>query len=218
MLWMSLMRWALVLPGVGERRAQADGALRIRELVHAHLDAICRTARRLGVSAHELEDVVQDVMLVVVRRLADIEPGKERPFLVSTTVRVTANRRRQRRRRPEEPSDALDRIGDLVPSTGRAGEGALDTTRQLALLDVALDAMTEPQRAAFVLFELEELTARQIAEQLGVTEGTIVSRVRRAREVLWQVFEDHGYPGLGARGNGARGSGARRAAVQAEEP
>ena len=204
---MSLMRWALVLPGVAVRRAVPDDALRIRELVHAHLDAICRSARRLGVSPHELEDVVQDVMLVVVRRLADIERGKERPFLVSTTVRVVANRRRQRRRRPEEPSDALDRI-DLMPTATRAGEGALDTTRQLALLDVALEAMTEPQRAAFVLFELEELTARQIAEQLGVTEGTIVSRVRRAREVLWQVFEDHGYPGLGA----------RRAAVQAEEP
>lgn len=194
------MRWALVLPGLGVRRTRADATARIRELVQAHLDAICRTARRLGVPAREIEDVVQDVMVVVVRRLDDIEPGKERAFLVGTTVRVAANRRRQRQRRPEEPSDDIERIGEGWPSVGPShGERTIDTARQLALLDVALDAMTEPQRAAFVLFELEELTAREIAGQLGVTEGTIVSRVRRAREVIWQVFEDHGYPGLGAR-------------------
>lgn len=199
------MRWALVLPGFGVRRAEAEGATRIQQLVHAHLDAICRTARRLGVPAGEVEDVVQDVMLVVVRRLNDIEAGKERAFLVSTTARVAANRRRRRQRRPEEPSDALDHVGDAPAAVVRAsGEGAIDTARQLALLDVALDAMTEPQRTAFVLFELEELTARQIGEQLGVSETTIVSRVRRAREVIWQLFEDHGYAGLGARGAVAR--------------
>jgi RNA polymerase sigma-70 factor, ECF subfamily len=195
---MSLMRWALVLPSFGVRRA--EGATRIHELVHAHLDAICRTARRLGVPAREIEDVVQDVMLVVVRRLNDIEAGKERAFLVSTTARVAANRRRRRQRRPEEPSDALDHVTDAPTAVRASGESAVDTARQLALLDVALDAMTEPQRTAFVLFELEELTARQIGEQLGVSETTIVSRVRRAREVIWQLFEDRGYTGLGARG------------------
>lgn len=198
------MRWALVLPALGVRRAEAEDALRIRELVHAHLDAVCRTARRLGMPERELEDVVQDVMLVLVRRLNDIEAGKERAFLIGTTARVAANRRRRRQRRPEDPSDALDHVGDAPTAVRAAGEGAIDTARQLALLDLALDAMTEPQRTAFVLFELEELTARQIGEQLGVSETTIVSRVRRAREVIWQLFEDHGYAGLGARRAAAR--------------
>ena len=44
-------------------------------------------------------------MLVVVRRLEAIDSNKERAFVAATTVRVTANWRRQRRRRPEEPSD-----------------------------------------------------------------------------------------------------------------
>jgi RNA polymerase sigma factor (sigma-70 family) len=211
-LLMSLVRWALVLPGVGARRAVGEGSVRVRELVHAHLDAIYRTARRVSVPPADLDDVVQDVMLVVVRRLVDIEPHKERAFLISTTVRVAANRRRQRRRRPEEPSDALDHLGAAAPGplTGACripGERAVDTARQLALLHAALEQMTEPQRDAFVLFELEELTARQIGEQLGVSEATIVSRLRRAREVLWRVFEDNGYPGLGARRGAGAGEG-----------
>lgn len=202
-VWMSLVRWALIWPGVGARRAAAlDGSARVRQLVHLHLDAVCRTARRVGVRAGDLEDVVQDVMLVVVRRLADIEPGKERAFLVGTTVRVAANRRRRRQRHPEDPSDCLDAsVGEwLSASVGRApGEASVETARQLALLHAALEQMTEAQRAAFVAFELEELTAREIGEQLGLTEGTIVSRVRRAREVLWRVFAEHGYPAVGAR-------------------
>jgi DNA-directed RNA polymerase specialized sigma24 family protein len=44
--------------------------------------------------------------------------------------------------------------------------------------------MPEPQRVAFTLFELEQLTAREIAEQLGVAESAVFSRVRRA----WQIF------------------------------
>jgi RNA polymerase sigma-70 factor (ECF subfamily) len=201
---MSLARWALVLPAFGARRAVAESTARVRELVHAHLDAIYRTARRLGIPVCDLDDVVQDVMVVVVRRLNDIEPDKERAFLVSATVRVAANRRRQRQRRPEEPSDELDRVGAVpgagpLTASGRAGEGAVETAHQLSLLHGALEQMTEAQRVAFVLFELEELTARQIAEQLGVTEATVVSRLRRAREVIWRVFEDNGYPGLGAR-------------------
>lgn len=46
----------------------------------------------------------------------------------------------------------------------------------------ALSEMTEAQRVAFVLFELEELSAKEIAEQLDVPEAAVVSRVRRARE------------------------------------
>jgi DNA-directed RNA polymerase specialized sigma24 family protein len=44
--------------------------------------------------------------------------------------------------------------------------------------------MTEAQREAFTLFDLEQLTAPEIAEQLGVPEAAIVSRVRRARDVF----------------------------------
>ena len=44
--------------------------------------------------------------------------------------------------------------------------------------------MTPGQRVVFTLFELEELTAREIAEQLELPEAAVVSRLRRAREVF----------------------------------
>ena len=195
---MSLIRWALAWAPLDARRVAAERTRRIRGLVRQHLDAIHRTARRLGVPAADIEDVVQDVMLVVVRRLDDIEVDKERAFLVGTTVRVAANRRRRHRRHPETSCEALGEVQSLEAASGRhtgsRGEQSVETARQLALLHEAIEQMTEGQRATFVLFELEELTAREVAEQLGVTEANVVSRVRRAREVLWRVCESHGYP------------------------
>lgn len=194
MVWISLVRRAFVLPALGARPSAAERSARMRGIVHAHVDAICRTARRLGVARADVDDVVQDVLLVVVRRLEHIEPDKERAFIIGTTVRVTQNVRRQRRRHPEDASDAVDRLSACAGAFTATrhdmqGERLVEQKQKLELLHTALDAMTEAQRVTFILFELEELTAREIAEQLGVSEATIVSRVRRGREVLWRVCE-----------------------------
>jgi RNA polymerase sigma-70 factor (ECF subfamily) len=170
---------------VRAERPMAERTSRIHALARAHLDAVWRTARDLGVDQRDLEDVLQEVLLVVVRRIDDIRPDRERAFVLAATARVVANWRRTRRRRPLELSDELDA---LAPAAGVAPgpERALEHTERVEFLKVALAAMTEAQRVAFTLFELEQLSAREIAEQLGVPEAAIVSRVRRA----WQVFHD----------------------------
>jgi RNA polymerase sigma-70 factor (ECF subfamily) len=195
---MFLLRWMRDWPAL-DVRAVEHSSDRVQGIVRRHLDAVCRTARRLGVPAHELDDVVQDVMLVVVRRMDDIEAGKERAFAVGTCVRVVANWRRRVRSRPEPIDERLEALAarDLDPALrfGAAPADELaDRGRQLALLERALRQMTEAQREAFVAFELEELTAKQVADTFGVSEGTIVSRVRRAREVLWRVCAEAGHP------------------------
>jgi RNA polymerase sigma-70 factor (ECF subfamily) len=191
LLSMSLLRWSLALPA-SERQPHAEQ--RVVGIVRQHLDLIYRMARRLGVTSRDLEDVVQEVMLVVVRRLEVIEPGKERAFAAATTVRVAANWRRQRRRRPEEPSDQLEALhaldGPELPRTRPSqGEHGVDRARKLELLSAALESMTEQQRETFILFELEQLTAREIAEQLQLPEAAIVSRVRRARAAFATSLE-----------------------------
>jgi RNA polymerase sigma-70 factor (ECF subfamily) len=154
-------------------------------------------ARRLGVPDSEIEDMAQEVLVVVVRRLERIELGKERAFVASTTVRVASNWRRSRRRRPEDPSDALDAVASSRLSSSFAGvdaEQSLERGRLLARLTLALEVMTEQQREAFILFDLEQLTAPEIAEQLGLPEAAIVSRVRRAREVFRRTVASNAGP------------------------
>jgi RNA polymerase sigma-70 factor (ECF subfamily) len=161
--------------------------LRVEHIVLRHLDAIWRTARDLGVSARDLDDVVQEVLIVCVRRLSDIEPGRERAFLLATTSRVAANWRRSRRRRPAEPYESMEDLalqGLDARAQPHSPADALEHKRELQLVQAALEEMSEPQRVAFTLFELEELTAREIAEQLGLSEQVVFGRVQRARAVF----------------------------------
>jgi RNA polymerase sigma-70 factor (ECF subfamily) len=171
-------------------------AARAAAIAEQHLDVIWRMARRLGVPTVEIEDMAQEVLVVVVRRLEQIQVGKERAFVASTTVRVASNWRRSRRRRPEDPSDALDSMSSsrLSGSLGGDAEQRLERSRRLARLTRALDVMTEGQREAFILFDLEQLTAPEIAEQLGLPEAAVVSRVRRAREVFQRAVASKAAP------------------------
>jgi RNA polymerase sigma-70 factor (ECF subfamily) len=148
---------------------------------------VWRTARDLGVYPRDLEDVVQDVMVVCVRRLGDIDPERERAFLLATTARVVANWRRTHRRRPAEPVKCVDGLGAeaLDPRVSQDDPAeALEHKRELELVQSALEQMTEPQRVAFTLFEIEGLTAREIAGELGLSEMVVFARVQRARGVF----------------------------------
>jgi RNA polymerase sigma-70 factor (ECF subfamily) len=185
----SLLRCALFPHGGGSSPEPPDVSERVERIVRQHLDAVWRTARNLGVAERDVDDVVQEVMLVVVRRLDDIELERERAFVLGATTRVAANWRRGRRRRPEELTESIDSVSGVyeLPS-GRAvfhgPEQAFERAEKLALLAEALEQMPPVLRVAFTLFELEQLTARETAQQLGVAQSAVFSRVRRA----WVIF------------------------------
>jgi RNA polymerase sigma-70 factor (ECF subfamily) len=129
-------------------------------------------------------------MVVCVRRLADIDPDRERAFLLATTARVVANWRRGRRRRPAVSIDSMDGVEHraLEPQVSRDTPAeALERKRELELVQTALTEMTDAQRVAFTLFEIEGLTAREIAAELGLSESVVFARVQRARGVFHAV-------------------------------
>lgn len=64
---------------------------------------------------------------------------------------------------------------------------ALERKRELELVQAALNQMTDAQRVAFTLFEIEGLTAREIAAELGLSESVVFARVQRARGVFQNV-------------------------------
>src|SRR4051812_11023892 len=150
---------------------------RLRKLVEGQYDFIWRSLRRLGVPATDADDCAQQVFLVASRKLDDIVPGCERPFLFSTALRVASDARRTRSRRREVFED-VDEPHDSAPNPEQMAE----QKRARALLDEVLDSLPLELRAIFVLFELEELPSAEIAEVLALPLGTVASRLRRARE------------------------------------
>lgn len=188
---------ASILP-VAMRR-DADQERRFRALFEESYDFVWRVLRRFGVPEGATDDAAQDVFVIVARRLDDIAPGKERPFLYGTARRVAADVRRARGRSPDVESDSkLARHPDAAPSP----EQVTAESEARALLERVLDAMADDERAVFVLFELEGLPKSEVAVALGIPEGTTASRLRRAREVFFAMTAEH--ESAGASTGGAR--------------
>jgi RNA polymerase sigma-70 factor (ECF subfamily) len=161
-------------PDASEARALA----RLEELVRAEHAYIWRLCRRLGLPESDADDAIQQVFLTASRRLNDVRPGRERAFLYGVAVNVSARWREKHARRREELRETFDIFDAGWPSP----EDLLDQQAELRLLDTLLDAMPDDLRAVFVLHEIEQQTAPQIAEALGIAPGTVASRLRRARD------------------------------------
>ncbi|AKU95875.1 RNA polymerase sigma factor RpoE [Labilithrix luteola] len=149
-----------------------------QQLVDDHIHFIGRYLRHLGVPEHDVEDAVQVVFVTATRKLERIEPGRERSFLVAVALRVASKSRRSLGRRREVLDEELLERRDPSPTPD---ELASDR-RALAALDRILEDMSLDLRAVFVLFEIEELEVAEIASMLDVPQGTVSSRLRRARE------------------------------------
>jgi RNA polymerase sigma-70 factor (ECF subfamily) len=163
-------------------------------MVRDHLDAVWRLLHRLGVRDGDVDDAVQRVFLTTSRKLREVEPGKERAFLMAVANREASHVRRSYRRRAEIGQEA---IGDK--STGRPRPDDLaGNKRALEYVSAAIDQLDEELRVVFVLFEVEEMSSDQIGDVLGIPTGTVKSRLRRARARFAALTLDLRQPGPGS--------------------
>jgi RNA polymerase sigma-70 factor (ECF subfamily) len=155
---------------------------RLRAFVDEHYGRLWRVLRRLGVPPAQVEDAAQEVLLVLARRLGDVAPPAEWAFAYGTARRVARDARRKAASRPE---DADERAVADASIAGHAG--ASDDRR---LLDALLDTLSDEHREVIVLVELEGMTLAETAALLEVPQGTVASRVRRARAALELAAKD----------------------------
>jgi RNA polymerase sigma-70 factor, ECF subfamily len=154
-----------------------DGG-RLRQLFHAEYASVWRLLRRFGVQPSRLDDAAQEVFWVAARRLADMEQGKERAFLYGVALRVASNAARRQKAALPLSEREVEALSDPHPTP----EACLEHRQARQVLDDVLDRMPAELRTVFVLFELEGLPVRDIAELEDIPLGTASSRLRRARE------------------------------------
>lgn len=155
------------------------------EVYEEHFDFVWRTARRLGCPDEALDDVAQDVFVVVHRKLSEFEGRSSlKTWLYAITRRVVADhRRKQQRRRPANTPFRDERAvcADASPQELAARQQAA------MLLHSFLGSLPDEQREVFVLAELEQMTAPEIAEATGAKLNTVYSRLRLARRAFERV-------------------------------
>jgi RNA polymerase sigma-70 factor, ECF subfamily len=159
----------------------AQPALHFREVYDEHFAFVWRSLRRLGIREDDASDLVQEVFVVVHRKLCEFEGrSKITTWLFGICMRVARDHRQSAPVRREVATEAtvLTEREDPTPDAG----AELDRRRRRDLLERILDELPEDQRTVFVLFELEAMAGQEIAELLEIPTGTVHSRLRLARE------------------------------------
>jgi RNA polymerase sigma-70 factor (ECF subfamily) len=153
-----------------------------------HFEFVWRVVRRLGVRDGAIDDVVQDIFVIVHRRLPSFE-GRSllKTWLFGITRRVVKD---HLRRRPEQVvHEPL--AEELVGGTEDGPFDVASRSEASRLLHRLLDELDETRREVFVLAELEQMTAPEIAEALGLNLNTVYSRIRAARQAFERAVARH---------------------------
>jgi RNA polymerase sigma-70 factor (ECF subfamily) len=156
--------------------------LTLRGIYEEHFHFVWRSLRRLGVREADVPDAVQDVFIVVHRKLAEFEGrSKVTTWLFGIALRVARDRQKLAHvRRHVDDENAVMTFVDENADVGAEAE-----RRQAAtMLEAILDELPLEQRAVFTLFELDGMGGDAIAELLEIPLGTVYSRLRLAREAF----------------------------------
>jgi RNA polymerase sigma-70 factor (ECF subfamily) len=145
---------------------------------------VWRSARRLGAPEATVDDVVQEVFVVVYRRLSQFEwRSSLRTWLFGIVLNVVrAHRRSLRAKHPHALSADRGADPDAVIDLASGPQDVAMKAQAARLLDRLLEELDDEKRAVFVLAELEQLSAPEIAAALDVPVNTVYSRLRLARQ------------------------------------
>jgi RNA polymerase sigma-70 factor (ECF subfamily) len=173
-------------PGPAAVRASAApppvSAPGFEEVYETYFGFVWRNVLNRGVPTSGVDDVVQEVFLVVHRKLPEFEGRSSlRTWLAAIVRRVVSDHVRKRGNAPA--GEAL--VDEGVSPQGGPAE-AFEKKVAVLTLDRLLARMPEEQREVFILHEIEEMTGREIAEATSTNENTVHTRLRAAR----RIFQD----------------------------
>lgn len=176
---------------------------RFEALVGRHYDLLYRTAYRFTRSVHDAEDLVQEVCVRAYPRLDELERlDQPHSWLLCVMRRLFIDQLRRFDRSHVDSIESHDEAGfaSQTPGPSEETEAALRARR----LDRAWQRLDRDQRSLLTLHDVEGYTLAELMEMTGLKEGTLKSRLHRARARLGKLLQrDEAAP---ARKLGAGGS------------
>jgi len=154
------------------------------ELVRRQSRFVFRVVYAVLLNRADAEDAVQETFLKLYRNRGWRNVGNERAFLARVAWRIAVDRRPRQPRALSIDSDS-GRAGALEkPSPDPGPEKTLLLSDRQARIHAMIDALPEELRLPLVLSAGDELSSREIARVLGIPEGTVRTRLQRARDLL----------------------------------
>ena len=182
------------------RRLRDRDERAFRELIDAHRDRVYNiTFRMLHGNRAEAEDVAQEVFITVFKTIETFrEESKFSTWLYRVAVNHCKNRFKYLARRHDRDRDELDETshqanGAVVGAPVRAAQPdrALEGAQMERLLQEAIGNLDDDHRIVVVLRDIEDLSIEEICEITGLPDGTVKSRLHRARLALRKRLQRH---------------------------
>jgi RNA polymerase sigma-70 factor (ECF subfamily) len=176
-------------PEITEVGHEAGAArLEFRELYDTYFAFVWRAVANRGVPFSAMDDVTQEVFLVVHRKLDQFQGHSTvRTWLAGIVRRVVADHRKKR----GNQATGQATLEDYALASTEDPIADLERRATVELVSALLEKMSEAQREVFILYELEQLTTREIAELTGTNENTVQTRLQAARRTFKQKLERH---------------------------
>jgi RNA polymerase sigma-70 factor (ECF subfamily) len=173
-----------------------------RELITAQRDRVYNITFRMLGNRAEAEDVAQEVFITVFKTIDSFrEESKFSTWLYRVAVNHCKNRIKYLARRHDRKRDELDETthseetggnGVIASPPPSAPDRALEGAQMEKLLQEAIATLDEDQRTVVVLRDVEDLSIEEICEITGLADGTVKSRLHRARLVLRKKLQRQG--------------------------
>jgi RNA polymerase sigma-70 factor (ECF subfamily) len=162
-------------------RSSLDIEQAFSNYVVPEVEVLYRVALSISRNPADAEDLVQDTLLRAYRAIASFDGRHPRAWLL--TILRNAQINRVRRQRPEllRDPDATMAVAVSTATTGRSPEDLVIGETFDAVVEAAFNELPDKFRQVVELVDLDGLSYREAAEVLGVPEGTIMSRLHRAR-------------------------------------
>jgi RNA polymerase sigma-70 factor (ECF subfamily) len=162
-----------------ERSARAERA-DLSAVYEAHFRYVWRCLRSLGVHDAHVDDALQDVFVVAARKLEAFDGGAAlRTWLYAIALRIARKYRERLRKEPASLDGARESEPELMLAA--TAEAAALQSERLALAHDILETLSDEQREVFVLARVEQMSAVEIADVVGVPLNTVYSRLRASR-------------------------------------
>jgi RNA polymerase sigma-70 factor (ECF subfamily) len=167
---------------------EAPSDLSFEGLYEQRFEDVSRWVRALGAAEADRDDLVQEIFMVVHRRLADFDGQNVAGWLYQIARRKVRDHRRLLWVKHIFGNTSLPLV-DAMLTTKQSALDVLETKQKRELLGQLLEKLNEDQRAAFVLFEIEGNSGEEIAALTGVPINTVWARIHKARKKLQDQAE-----------------------------
>ena len=172
-------------------RARAGDLDAFNDLVQLYQDQLFALVVRMVPDRDQASDAVQEALFSAFRNLHAFRGGSVKSWLNRICVNAAMDMQRLRKRRPSQPYPEFEDESWQPPAGEDADpeRTAVHSERSRAIA-VAMAQITDDQRTAIVLFDIEGYDYGEIAAMTGVSLGTVKSRIHRGRLALRALLED----------------------------